>query len=72
MVRPVPLVTIALLLAAASCNRRADEDRAKTAAVQRSVREPSDEAHNDTMDKAGAPQNDAAALDGLRKEGNSP
>jgi hypothetical protein len=35
MVRSEPLLTIALLVMSASCNRHPDDDRARTAAAQR-------------------------------------
>ena len=79
MVRSEARLTVALLLLAASCNllaascnRHPDEDRAKTAAAQRSAHERSDLARNETMDMAGAPRNEAGAPHGPRKEGESP
>lgn len=63
MVRSEPLLTVALLVVAASCGRHPDEDRARTVAAQRSAHQQSDQAHNEAMDLAGAPRNEAGAPD---------
>lgn len=72
MVRSEPVLIVALLVIAASCSRHPDEDRAKTVATQRSAQQQRDKARNETMDKAGAPRNEAGAPDRPRKEGDSP
>jgi hypothetical protein len=71
MVRSEPLLTVALLVMAASCNRNPDDDRTKAAAARRSAHEQSDKAHNETMDLAGAPWNEAGSPDSENK-GESP
>jgi hypothetical protein len=63
MVHSRPLLTVALLVMAASCNRNPGDDRTKTAAAQRSAHEPSDKVHNETMDLAGAPRNEDGSPD---------
>lgn len=66
------LSIVSFLFMAASCSRRPDEDRARTAAAQRSAHEQNEKAHNDTMDLAGAPRNEAGSPDRPRKKGESP
>ena len=63
MVRSGPLLTIALLVMSASCNRHPDDDRAKTAAAQRASHEQSDKARNEAMDLAGARRSEAGSPD---------
>ena len=57
------LLLFPFLFVAAGCNGRPDQDRARTVAAQRSAHEQNEKAHNETMDLAGAPRNEAGSPD---------
>ena len=71
MVRSERLMSVALLVLAASCNRRTEIDRATTTATRDSTQELSNKSRNEKMDMAGAVRDEAGAPDRPPKERES-
>lgn len=71
MVRSEELLTVALLVMAASCSRRIEHERATTAATRNLVNELSNKSRNEKMDMAGAARDEAGAPDQPPRERES-